>query len=58
MREIQQAPPSQSGMESPTCPKCGRKMWLTLVVPDSPDHDRAFECPECDRVESKAPSPA
>lgn len=36
----------------PDCPQCGEAMWLALIEPDKPDHDRrTFECASCQRTE-------
>jgi ribosomal protein S27AE len=35
-------------LQRPGCPRCGEAMWLALIEPDKPDHDkRTFECPRC-----------
>jgi hypothetical protein len=54
MRQFQTSPPSQELIDRPNCPKCGTKMWLARIEPDSkPGHDvRTFECPECDYWEA------
>jgi hypothetical protein len=40
---------------APICPKCLTTMRLARIEPgDKPDHDqRTFECPTCDRVETR-----
>lgn len=39
----------QSGLlQRPSCPNCGKPMWLARVEPYEPDcHKRTFECPVC-----------
>jgi DNA-directed RNA polymerase subunit RPC12/RpoP len=33
----------------PSCPKCGTRMLLVRIFPDSPGHDqRTYECPRCE----------
>lgn len=33
----------------PTCTRCGTRMWLTRIFPDSfGDDTRIFECPHCE----------
>jgi len=33
----------------PSCPKCGTRMLLVRIFPDSPEHDqRIYECPFCE----------
>jgi DNA-directed RNA polymerase subunit RPC12/RpoP len=33
----------------PACPKCGTRMLLVRIFPDSPGHDqRVYECPRCE----------
>ena len=35
------------------CPQCEAKMWLTVIEPDAPGHDRCiFECRKCQHRES------
>jgi hypothetical protein len=43
-------PPTQEGIERPTCELCGTKMWLARIHPhETPCHEvRTFECPECE----------
>jgi len=37
--------------DRPVCPRCGGLMWLALIEPDKPDHDRrTFECRECENT--------
>ena len=47
--------PSSNSIPRPDCPACGTKMSLARIEPsDKPDHDkRTFECPSCNRVESR-----
>jgi hypothetical protein len=34
----------------PLCPKCGTKMMLSRIEPDSPGREQhTFECPACDK---------
>jgi hypothetical protein len=55
-------PPTISGhdfvssiLSRPSCPECGRPMWLTSIArADEPGFEkRMFECPRCSEVESK-----
>jgi uncharacterized protein (UPF0212 family) len=40
---------------SPSCPKCGTRMTLALIVPDQSGHDRrVYECPRCEHEVSEA----
>ena len=43
--------PTSSYSESiirPPCPKCGARMLLSRIEPDSPSHEkRTFECTAC-----------
>jgi tRNA(Ile2) C34 agmatinyltransferase TiaS len=40
-------------IERPPCPKCGKRMLLTRIVPGEPGYDtRTFECEECIRSET------
>jgi transposase len=33
----------------PSCPRCGTRMTLILVFPESPGYDqRTYECPRCE----------
>lgn len=35
-------------IKRPLCPKCGAKMWLARIEPDSPGYEnQTFECPAC-----------
>lgn len=39
-------------LQRPGCPRCGAPMWLTMIEPDRPDHDRrTFECADCEHSE-------
>jgi hypothetical protein len=43
--------PARLVLNQPICQKCGARMWITLIEPDSPNHDRrTFECPRCENV--------
>jgi DNA-directed RNA polymerase subunit RPC12/RpoP len=50
----------------PSCPKCGTRMLLVRIFPDSPGHDqRTYECPRCEhevteifQLERRAPETA
>jgi hypothetical protein len=34
------------------CPKCDARMWLTVIEPAKPGHDKlVYECTECGREE-------
>jgi len=36
-------------MSCPSCPKCGTRMKLIRIFPDSPGYDqRTYECPRCE----------
>jgi tRNA(Ile2) C34 agmatinyltransferase TiaS len=40
-------------VDRPVCPRCGTHMWLLVIEPDSPGHDRrTFQCPECEYEKS------
>jgi hypothetical protein len=46
--------PTRLVLHHPICPRCGVRMWLATIEPDSPDHDkRTFECPQCENVVSE-----
>ena len=37
----------------PTCPKCELVMYISLLEPDKPGHDRrTLSCPTCDYSET------
>jgi hypothetical protein len=39
-------------LQRPGCPRCRGSMWLTLIEPDRPDHDRrTFVCAGCEHSE-------
>jgi len=41
--------PVKYDLARPQCPKCGTRMWMTRIEPDTLDHEqRIFECPRCD----------
>jgi hypothetical protein len=42
--------PRERPFDRPACPNCGCPMWLAIVEPDKPDHEkRSYECPRCQR---------
>src|SRR5215467_2934776 len=34
----------------PNCAQCGVPMWLSHIDDGTPEHQRTFECPRCERV--------
>ena len=39
-----------SSIKRPPCPKCGMRMMLSRIEPDSPGREKhTFECPGCDK---------
>jgi hypothetical protein len=34
----------------PNCAHCSVPMWLSQIDDEMPDHQRTFECPQCERV--------
>ena len=43
-----ESPHARGALQRPGCPQCGELMWLALIEPDKPDHDkRIFECRRC-----------
>jgi hypothetical protein len=53
MRDFYQGSSAPPHVELPSCPLCGRKMWLSRIEPEKPDHDRrTFECATCNHSES------
>ena len=48
MSRYQPATSYSDAIARPICPKCGAKMMLARIEPDSPSHEkRMFECPAC-----------
>src|SRR4030095_3256235 len=44
--------PRERPFNRPACPNCGCPMWLAIVEPDKPGHEkRSYECPRCQREE-------
>ena len=42
--------PRERPFDRPACPNCGCPMWLAIVEPDKPGHEkRSYECPRCQR---------
>jgi hypothetical protein len=45
---LQLTHPPAIKLDKPDCPDCGAAMWLRLIEPDEPGHDRrTFACVEC-----------
>jgi predicted RNA-binding Zn-ribbon protein involved in translation (DUF1610 family) len=42
--------PAQDSIVHQKCPKCGARMFLVLIEPNDPGHEkRTYECTECGR---------
>jgi transposase-like protein len=53
MTFYQPATPETDAIVRPACPRCGARMMLARIEPDSPGHERrTFECPSCEREEA------
>lgn len=48
MTKYQPATPQTDALRRPECPKCGQRMMLSRIEPDSPGYERrTFECARC-----------
>jgi ribosomal protein S27AE len=47
MIQITSTPPP--ALTRPPCPRCGTRMFLTRIFPDSPGYaQHTYECPRCE----------
>ena len=54
MTIFQPATAYSASIVRPPCPKCGMRMLLARIEPDTPDHDkRSYECAGCGHEHSE-----
>jgi len=54
MTKFQPATSRTDAITRPGCPKCGTRMMLSRIEPESPGYEKhTFECPVCDHKESE-----